>query len=201
MRPYTMQHVRISVVALAVVLAGCATSPSPSPSATTPAPTTLLSSSPTPQVVPPGTPACTAARVTIQAGWEGATGSLAGGVVVTNTGSSACVLDGPPGVQLRAGAATVDVVITSYRSLELDQPQVAPPVLLEARGQAQASLHWSNWCRAPLGLVEVMVTLPDGSGPVQASYLGPGQVGGLAPRCDSPNARSALGVFPFASAS
>src|SRR5437763_16599105 len=127
MRPYTMQHVRISVVALAVVLAGCATSPSLSPSAT-PAPTTLLSSSPAPQVVPPGTPSCTAARVTIEAGWEGATGSLAGGVVVTNTGSSACVLDGPPGVQLRAGAATGDGVVKHYPTLARSKPHGAPPL-------------------------------------------------------------------------
>jgi hypothetical protein len=188
---------RIKVVALALVLAGCATSPSPSPNAT-PAPTTPPSSSPTPQVVPSGTPACTTAHVRIEAGWEGATGSLAGVVVVTNTGSSACVLAGPPHAQLRADGAAIDVTITTYRSLQVDQPQDAPPVLLEPGGQAQASLNWSNWCGAQLGKIDVLVTLPDGSGPVQASDLGPGQVAGLAPRCDAPDAGSTLGVFPFA---
>jgi hypothetical protein len=134
----------------------------------------------------------------IQAGWEGATGSLDGAVQVTNIGSSACSLTGPPHVELRADGATIDVAITTYRSLQADQPQDAPPVLLEPGGQAQASVLWSNWCREPFSKVDLIVTLPGDSKPMQASYLGPGQVGGLAPRCDAPDAQSSLGVFPFA---
>lgn len=133
----------------------------------------------------------------IQASWEGATGSLAGGVEVTNLGSSACVLTGPPHVELRADGATIDVATTTYRSVNADQPSEAPPVLLEPGEQAQAPWIWQNWCGGPLTKIDVIVTLPDGSGPVQASYVGPGGQDGETPRCDAPDAASSLGVFPF----
>jgi uncharacterized protein DUF4232 len=187
---------RISALALAVALSSCATPPSPSPSAT-PVPTGLPLSSSTPQAVPPSTSACTTAQVMIQASWEGATGTLAGGVAVTNLGSSACVLAGPPQVQLRADGAPIDVTITTYESVNADQPSEAPPVLLEPGDQAQAPLSWYNWCGGPLGEVGVVVTLPGQSEPVQASYVGPAPVGFLTPRCDAPDAASSLGVFPF----
>jgi uncharacterized protein DUF4232 len=144
-----------------------------------------------------GTSACTTARALVQAGWGGAGGSLAGGVAVTNLGSSACVLAGPPHVELRADGATIEVVTTSYRSVNADQPSEAPPVLLEPGEQAQAPWNWQNWCGGPLTKLEVIVTLPDGSGPAQASYFGPGGQDSETPRCDAPDAPSTLGVFPF----
>ena len=174
---------RINTLALAIVLSSCATSPSPSPSRV-PGPTGLRS-------------ACTTASALIQASWAGATGSLAGGVELTNLGSSACVLTGPPHVELRADGALVDVTITTYQSVDADQQSEAPPVLLEPGEQAQASLSWQNWCGGSLTRIDVIVTLPDGSGPVQASYVGPGGQDGETPRCDAPDAASSLGVFPF----
>jgi Protein of unknown function (DUF4232) len=187
---------RISALALVVVLSSCATSPSPSPSRV-PGPTGLSLSSPTPQAVPSGTSACTTAGALIQHSWAGATGSLAGGIEVTNLGSSACVLTGPPHVELLADGATVDVTTTTYRSVNLDQPSEAPPMLLGPGEQAQAFMLWQNWCGGPLTKIDVIVTLPDGSGPVLASYVGPGGQDGETPRCDAPDAASSLGVFPF----
>jgi hypothetical protein len=89
------------------------------------------------------------------------------------------------------------MTITIYPSLNADQPSLAPPVLLEPGEQAQAPWTWQNWCGAPLTKIDVIVTLPDGSGPVQASYVGPGGQGSETPRCDAPDAPSYLGVFPF----
>jgi hypothetical protein len=122
---------------------------------------------------------------------------LAGGVEVTNLGSSACFLTGPPHVELRADGAVLDVTITTYRSVEADQPSEAPPVLLEPGERAAAPWSWQNWCEGPLTKIEVIVTLPDGSGPVQASYVGPGGQDRETPRCDVPDAVSTLGVFAF----
>ena len=186
---------RISALALAIALSSCATSPPQSPSAS-PLHSNLMSPAPT-QAVPPGTSACTAAHVLIQAIWEGATGSLAGGVAVTNLASSPCVLVGPPHVELRADGATVDVATTYYRSVSADQPSEAPPVLLGPGEQAQAPMSWQNWCGRPLTKTLVIVTLPSGSGPVLATYFGPAGQDGETPRCDVPNAVSSLGVFAF----
>jgi hypothetical protein len=186
---------RIGALALAIVLSSCATSPPPSPSAR-PDLSNLPSPSPT-QAVPPGTSACTTAQVLIQHSWAGATGSLAGGVEVTNLGSSACALTGPPHVELRADGGPLAVTITTYRSVNADQPSEAPPVLLGPGAQAQAPMVWSNWCGGPLTKIVVIVRLPDGSGPVLASYVGPGGQDGETPRCDAPGAGSSLDVFPF----
>jgi hypothetical protein len=122
---------------------------------------------------------------------------LAGGVQVTNLGSSACVLTGPPQVELRADGATIDVTTTTYRSVNADQPSEAPAVLLGPGEQAQAPWSWQNWCEGPLTKFDVIVTLPDGSGPVLASYFGPGGQDGETPRCDAPDAASTLSIFPF----
>jgi hypothetical protein len=137
-----------------------------------------------------------AADSLIQIGWDGATGSLAGDLEVTNLGSSACVLSGPPEVELRADRITLDVTITTYRSLKADEAQDAPPVLLGPGANARAFLVWSNYCGEPPGQVVPFVSLPGTNQLVQASF-GPGEDGSLTPRCDVPGAPSNLGVFPF----
>lgn len=186
-------------LAVMILLSACASTPSPSPIASVPAKSPSASASATPPASPAS--ACTKANALIQVSWAGATGSVAGGVEVTNLGSSACMLTGPPSVELRDDGATLDVTTTNYRSVNADQPSEAPPVLLEPGEQAQAPWTWQNWCAGPLTKLEVIVTLPDGSGPVQASYIGPGGQDGQTPRCDAPHATSTLGVFPFEPAS
>jgi hypothetical protein len=171
------------VVLVLLPLVSCATASSRSPSPT--------------EALPSGTSLCTTAESRFEVGWDGATGSLAGDVAVTNRGSSACVVNGAPEVELRAGGTTIDVAVTTYRTLHADASQVAPPVLLEPGAQAHSFVLWSNYCGEPLGQVVVFVTLPGTSQPVQASFAGPGEDGSLTPRCDVPGAPSSLGVFPF----
>ena len=63
---------------------------------------------------------------------------------------------------------------------------------------AESALRLAERRELTIDLALIDVVMPDGSGPVRASYVGPGQEGGLAPRCDAPDAKSSLGVFPFA---
>jgi hypothetical protein len=178
--------------------------PSPTPSQTSVDTISWTDATPTPEPspsvapVPPGTPACTAADLTATAGWQGATGSMVGGLTVTNTGSSACALDGPPrNIVLRDHSRTLsDVDYAAELSGDAGVTTTASPVLLAPGDQAEAFLAWSNECAASRQTVTgVLVTLPDGSGPLLAKPDGPSVSG--TPRCDLPKQPSTLTAYAF----
>lgn len=150
-----------------------------------------------PSTIPPGTPACSATSVSLEAGWQGATGSMAGSVRATNTGARACALAGPPkGVELRAGGTPLALAFTATMQAGSEGATPAPAVLLLPGGQAFAELVWTNWCGAQRPYVTAVgVTLPDGSGPVDAASVEPGITG--VPRCDAPNTSSTLMAYAF----
>lgn len=160
------------------------------------APTPSAASSSTPLGFPP----CTAADVSAESNFEGATGSLAGGITITNAGMASCVLSGPPlEVELRSGGRVLDVALTTYDSLLADRPAPAPPVLLGRGDRALSFVQWSNWCGGGLSSLEMLVVLPDGSGPIVTAPEPIGSTGPAAtPRCDDAAAPSALGAFAFA---
>jgi hypothetical protein len=142
-----------------------------------------------PAAVPPGTPACTADRLHATAGWEGATGSLAGWVRLTSRDRAGCRLRGYPAIQLldqhhralptRAGRAGGQVT----------------PVLLRPGTAATVTFVWSNWCGPRPGLLGLRVTLPGGGSLVPAVEAGTPR--GLAARCDAAGAPSSLSRGPF----
>jgi hypothetical protein len=144
-----------------------------------------------PTVVPPGTRACTADRLHATAGWEGATGSLAGWVRVTSRAGASCRLGGFPAIQLldqqgralptrtgRAGGSRVTGVLV--------RPGTA----------ATVTFVWSNWCGPNPGRVGLRVTLPGGGTLLPAVQAGTPR--GLVARCDAPGAPSTLSRGPFA---
>lgn len=154
---------------------------------------------PTPRPVPPGTRVCTPADLTATADWQGATGSMAGGIGVTNDSSTACVLDGPPKlVVIKAGTTTMP---TAYSAAGARPGGIDPPGpgLLEPGDHGSWWLFWENWCGQDLVPTSVTVTLPDGSGTVVAvpgsSTPGPGMGG--TPRCDAPGSPSSLTATAF----
>jgi hypothetical protein len=129
---------------------------------------------------------------------EGATGSLAGGIVVTNNGVAACVLSGPPlSVELRSGDEALDVALTTYPGLLADSPEAAPPILLEPEDKARSFILWTNWCAGALPSLEMQVMLTNASDPIFI-VLESGSGSATTPRCDNPAAPSSLGVFAFA---
>jgi Protein of unknown function (DUF4232) len=141
--------------------------------------------------VPPGTPACTADRLHATAGWEGATGSLAGWVRVTSQAGASCRLGGFPAIQLldQQGRAL------PTRTGRAGRGQVTG-VLVRPGTAATVTFVWYNWCGPNPGLLGLRVTLPGGGTLVPAVQAGTPRR--LVARCDAPGAPSTLSRGPFA---
>lgn len=151
---------------------------------------------------PPLAAPCRAADLRAQLVLQGATGSLVGGVELTNVGPAACALVGRPRVAF-AGATS------RYRVVPIPRQRVPDDVLADpvgslralARGKAAGvTLWWSNWCGA--GHVE---TGNPGRPPTALDLALPGGSTVVvptpdAPRCDQPSTPSRLAVGPFSPA-
>jgi len=196
-------------------LPGTAATPSsgPSPSvngSSTPLPAGLIPwtdanptqiPSPTPVVIPPGTRTCVPNDLTASAGWQGATGQLVGGVAVTNTSSTACVITGPPRrLELLAGTTILKITYLPMAGTDPGAIVTTPaqPAYLKPGDQAGAFVAWGNWCGTTRPTVTaVLVTLPGGGQPITAGATSPGP--GIAgyPRCDVPSNGSTVSACEF----
>lgn len=178
--------------------------PAATPQSSSPALVPWLDATPTPEplptaaVIPPGTRPCTTAdlKASVLLGSGAMAGAITGSVIVTNTATALCSLDGPPSsVGLRAAGTLLPV---PFRAVDAPAPGTesvtAPgPVLLEPGAQAYAWLFWDNWCGPTSDTITLQVTLPDGGGVLRLS-LG----NSVYPRCNAPNAGSSLSVSRFA---
>jgi hypothetical protein len=96
---------------------------------------------------------CTVPQLTTSGGWQGATGTLLGGIAITNEGQAPCSLGGYLEVSLHdehGNLLNVEVVHTGIIGTDgaLDGPEITAPVVLP-RGKADSAviaLRWSNWC-------------------------------------------------------
>lgn len=155
----------------------------------------------TPVAVPPGTPTCLPGDLTASAEWQGGGGQMLGRLTVTNVGRHPCSLEGSPRrVQLRSATTILDWI--TYMAGKSAGPGsatgAAGPVLLQPGDQAGAFLLWTNLCSVMRPVVSaLLVTLPDGSGPVVAGPAGPGLALGGTPRCDYPTKGSTLTAYAF----
>jgi hypothetical protein len=207
------QRQAAGVVLLGLALVGAvvvarASAPTPSRPVAPPTPTTQAPATPggivpwipapprpptpaRPTVVPPGTPACTADRLHATAGWEGATGSLAGWVRVTSRAGASCSLGGFPAIQLldQQGRAL------PTRPGRAGRGQVTR-VLIRPGTAATVTFVWHNWCGPNPGRLGLRVTLPGGGTLLPAVQAGTPRE--LAARCDAPGAPSTLSRGPFA---
>jgi len=121
---------------------------------------------------------CSASDLDASAGWQGATGSMLGGVVFTNRSSDPCLLTGRPVVQIVDGQGEpLPVVQTIGRD---ESPGVL--VIVQPQEQAFASIHWwPQWCQpSPVPPLTLHLRLPGGS-----ELVAPVRNGGT-PRCDAP---------------
>jgi hypothetical protein len=134
--------------------------------------------------------------------WQGATGSIAGGVTVTNVGQRECVLAGSPRlVQLRSGTTILAPVryVTVPQAGPPGPTAIAFPVLLRPGERAGLFLTWVNWCARLIPIVtELLVTLPGGGLPMIATPALASHGFGSTPRCDAPAVESTLTGFAFA---
>lgn len=194
----------VLATATAVTTAPTATAvaaPSPTAMATPTAPVkatataapTATTAVPTP--VKSGVQPCKAEQLSGTAAWQGATGSMAGPVMLTNTSSTPCTLQGSPKLEiLDAQGQPLELKDTLMSS-----NQESKQVVLQPKDKARVMLVWRNWCKqGSLGNLSVRVTLPDNGGQVVAPVqdLGPRTVP-LTPRCDAPDQPSTLSVGVF----
>lgn len=96
-------------------------------------------------------PACSAPDLHATAGFQGATGSELGGIVVRNDSGLACTLPSPPLVDLSWADRLLPVSTTPFPSgwLRRMNPRWAQSVSVLAPGaKAQVVLQWFNWCGA-----------------------------------------------------
>jgi hypothetical protein len=205
----TVIMVLLGVVVLVLVLGPLAAAPKVTPSTSTTASESpqaspalgvipWLDATPMPSPPPEPTPdartlpACTSDDVVLAAsGWDGATGSLAGGASVVNLSSSSCTVGGKPGIELLDGRGTVIARGPTAKSAPGGELVVLPP-----GGAARLITVWTNWCgKPPTRPLTVRLSLPMGAGRLTATIreegaLSPNEV----PRCDSPGTASTIGV-------
>jgi hypothetical protein len=134
-------------------------------------------------------PACRPGALTAEASFQGATGSLLGGLKVMNVGPTACTLPERPTVRISWAGKTLNI-----RRVQL----AARPVslrLLKPGAKAYAALQWRNWCGADMGTFRprLLVTLGQVPAVLRVELRGPV----TAPRCDSSYEPSTLAVGRF----
>ncbi len=162
-----------------------------------------VESTPTPSAT--RTPvACGAAQLSAKASYQGATGSMAGAIIFTNSGSTQCTLQGTAEVTLIDANGDKLPVVQKMMSLDGSER----PVTLDPGRQASLFFVWSNWCPAgtaetssasPIsGGLSFLVTMRDSSGTVTVPVESVGSTNGnLTPRCDAPGRDSSLSVGAF----
>lgn len=162
-----------------------------------------LPATPTPSV-DSSAAGCLADNLSATVDYQGTTGSMAGSIIVTNTGNDPCTLLGTPFIKILNSDQQEFAVDQKTMNLDGNQRQVTI-----APGQ-QASLFfvWSNWCPAGIaetssaapmtGGVQFQVALPDGRGQTTATAKRPdGTLNTLVPRCDAPGQTSTLSIGRF----
>jgi hypothetical protein len=151
---------------------------------------------------PPLAAPCRAERLHAHLFLQGATGSLVGGVELTNAGSTPCSLLGWPQLSF-TGAAAASTRWQIKRVARSPQPPdvVADPLgslrALAPGKTASVSLFWSNWCAPGNPGGGNLSAPPDG---LRITFVNRSSLVvplAHAPRCDGAQAPSILSVAPF----
>jgi len=171
---------RVLLVAFLVpaVAAGCGgggPSPTTTPAGASPAPVASATLA-----------GCAAASLGVRSpGWGGAAGSRGADVMVENTGSTACSIDGPRVAILDASAAVV---------LESEGP--TETVVLEPGSSTAFSFTFSNWCD-PETALPLRVALVSGTDLIAIDGLTAATVDDLPP-CNGEDQPPSLSTIPWA---
>jgi Protein of unknown function (DUF4232) len=146
--------------------------------------------SPSPTAVPATTPPCRAGDLQAQGSWQGAGGSMAGGISLVNGGTGSCYVEGQPTVELFDQHGQRLSVVVSQTSPPTSQ---APRVLLAPHSRpASVLVQWFNWCGSDPGPVVARVSLPSWAEPIAVA-----PPIGLIPRCNNAASPSTLDVGNF----
>jgi hypothetical protein len=100
---------------------------------------------------PPLAPACAASQLAATLSLQGATGSLAGGITITNRSSQPCALVGRPKLSF-AGATSKWRETRWHGGANIPFDPLAPPLgslrALAPGRHVSVGIWWSNWCGA-----------------------------------------------------
>jgi len=122
-------------------------------------------------------------------GWGGATGSMAGGIVLVNVSANPCHVAAKPSVELLD--ATGQLIAAPSAGWNPGGDIVA----LTAGGDAGAILVWSNWCLPPPRLpLRVRATVDRGAPTLTAEVRASEPGGPEVPRCDDPLGGTSVGL-------
>jgi hypothetical protein len=143
---------------------------------------------------------CQAANLSASVTWQGATGSLAGSLILVNRGGASCSVIGRPTVLLLAnGDEILPVAITVPSSTITHFSFTVPGTFTVApQGSAVVSLQWFNWCGPRPKTLGLVYALPAGGGGRVIPLLrSPGSPALATPRCDNTAIPSHLDVGLF----
>jgi hypothetical protein len=134
-------------------------------------------------------PACRPGSLAGEAAFQGATGSLAGELRVTNIGTRACTLPERPTVRITWAGTTLSV-----RRVQL-AARPTPLRVLKPGTTAGSVLQWRNWCGDLPSLFRprLLVTLGTVRGTLRVELSD----AVTAPRCDSRYEPSTLAIGRF----
>jgi hypothetical protein len=139
---------------------------------------------------PTTTSTCQANGLQTRGSWQGAGGSMAGGVSFVNVGKDSCFVQGQPAVELFDQHDQRLSVVAAQPSVS------APPagrVLLAPRsGNASVLVQWFNWCGPDPGPVVAKVILPSATASITVA-----PPIGLIPHCNNPASPSTIDVGSF----
>jgi Protein of unknown function (DUF4232) len=106
----------------------------------------------------PTTHPCQASSLQAEGSWQGATGSMAGGVSFVNAGKDSCFVEGQPTIELFDQHGQRLTVVAAQPSAS---PLPATRVLLAPRSAtAFVLVQWFNWCGTDPGPVVAKLMLP-----------------------------------------
>ena len=138
---------------------------------------------------------CRVSQLRMRISLQGATGTLAGGILAVNTSPFPCLLNGRPRITLelpdgRAVPSAQSQAPPLWRHQRRKPPRGWPIVRLAHDGKAQAMIVFRNWCGPPDQRVRFNIRLPNNGGelPLEAR---------IRLRCDRPGEPVGLRVGPF----
>jgi len=129
--------------------------------------------------------------------WQGATGSLAGSLRLTNVGNRACVIGELPLVfGLVDGQGQRLSVEASVAPGEV--ARLSPPVVLQPGEQVSEQIVWRNWCGGDVQAPLAVQVVQKGVAGTAIANVGDPAFGNkvMTPRCDAPDQASTLSVGP-----
>jgi len=146
--------------------------------------------SPFPTAVPGTTLPCQAGDLQAQGSWQGAGGSMAGGISFVNGGTGSCYVEGHPSVELfDQHGQRLSVVMSPPNPTTSPASRVA---LAPHSRPASVLVQWFNWCGSDPGPVGARVSLPS-----WAASLPVAPPIGLIPHCNNAASPSTLDVGNF----